>query len=92
MFNNDYYFIALFRYKPLKPLNQLNETPPIHARNTQRLILMFANSNDQFFLMIGFGLYLKTLSKILIVLLCKKRPILILKGNFLGLCFSVLEF
>ncbi|GLP23281.1 hypothetical protein HpBGD77_15330 [Helicobacter pylori] len=29
MFNNDYYFIALFRYKPLKPLNQLNETSPI---------------------------------------------------------------
>ncbi|WQW50290.1 hypothetical protein KVM19_02610 [Helicobacter pylori] len=29
LFNNDYYFIALFRYKPLKPLNQLNETSPI---------------------------------------------------------------
>ncbi len=29
MFNNDYYFIASFRYKPLKPLNKLNETPPI---------------------------------------------------------------
>ncbi|WP_267905546.1 hypothetical protein [Helicobacter pylori] len=31
MFNNDYYFIAiaLFRYKPLKPLNKLNETSPI---------------------------------------------------------------
>lgn len=28
MFNNDYYFIALFS-KPLKPLNQLNETSPI---------------------------------------------------------------
>lgn len=28
MFNNDYYFIALFS-KPLKPLNQLNKTPPI---------------------------------------------------------------
>ncbi len=29
MFNNDDYFIASFRYKPLKPLNKLNETPPI---------------------------------------------------------------
>lgn len=29
MFNNDDYFIALFRYKSLKPLNQLNKTPPI---------------------------------------------------------------
>lgn len=29
MFNNDYYFIALFRYKSLKSLNQLNETSPI---------------------------------------------------------------
>lgn len=29
MFNNDDYFIALFRYKPLKPLNKLNETSPI---------------------------------------------------------------
>lgn len=29
MFNNDYYFIALFRYKPLKSLNQLNETSHI---------------------------------------------------------------
>ncbi len=29
MFNNDDYFIALFRYKPLKPLNQLNKTSPI---------------------------------------------------------------
>lgn len=29
MFNNDDYFIALFRYKSLKSLNQLNETPPI---------------------------------------------------------------
>lgn len=29
MFNNDDYFIALFRYKPLKPLDKLNETPPI---------------------------------------------------------------
>ncbi len=28
MFNNDYYFIVLFS-KPLKPLNQLNETSPI---------------------------------------------------------------
>ncbi len=28
MFNNDYYFIALFS-KSLKPLNQLNETSPI---------------------------------------------------------------
>lgn len=46
MFNNDYYFIALFRYKPLKPLNKLNETPPNHARNAQRLILMFANSDS----------------------------------------------
>ncbi len=91
MFNNDYYFIALFS-KPLKPLNQLNETSPIMQENAQRLILMFANSNDQFFLMIGFGLYLKTLSKILTALLCKERPILMLKGNFLGLCFSVLEF
>ncbi len=45
MFNNDYYFIALFRYKLLKSLNQLNETSPIHARNAQRLILMFANSD-----------------------------------------------
>ncbi len=27
MFNNDYYFIALFS-KPLKSLNQLNETSP----------------------------------------------------------------
>ncbi len=44
MFNNDYYFIALFS-KPLKPLNQLNKTSPYHARNTQRLILMFANSD-----------------------------------------------
>ncbi|GAA8728633.1 hypothetical protein oki388_11870 [Helicobacter pylori] len=24
MFNNDYYFIALFRYKPLKPLKFLD--------------------------------------------------------------------
>lgn len=44
MFNNDYYFIALFS-KPLKSLNQLNETS-LYARNAQRLILMFANSNN----------------------------------------------
>ncbi len=29
MFNNDYYFIVLFRYKSLKSLNKLNETSPI---------------------------------------------------------------
>ncbi len=29
MFNNDYYFIALFRHKSLNPLNKLNETSPI---------------------------------------------------------------
>ncbi|ENH59738.1 hypothetical protein HPHPA11_0882 [Helicobacter pylori Hp A-11] len=35
MFNNDYYFIASFRYKPLKPLNQLNKTSPIMQESSK---------------------------------------------------------